>query len=858
MKLPQLLALLLLSNPAALQAAKIETIKAVDRDYLMVHVLDGIVELIEDISLMNNPYGNLEGNSDLERAVRYDPPLDTDTATQPTSWILTSTDDENYGPAGKPVSAVHRRTKLNGLALLDWNSSINDWNFDVTFEHTLFLRLPTPLRQGATYTLEIDSTTQADQTSKTFTFDIFHSPTEAIHINLAGYANGPGIKAADLYQWLGDGGHRDYSSFEGNTVYLHNVDTQENQPVGQVAFWQQSASDAGGWNFTQSPVWNVDFTGFDTPGNYRLAVEGIGCSEDFVIGPTARKAPYDTVVRGYFFMRIGQEPVDKVQGIPRQPLWTQGEDPDDTLIYLTSMSPDHPDWNTLGGGDKWDLKEPWAAYKLPGSPTNPNARGGHSDAADWDRHLGHVSNIYDILLPYFLSGGILDDDNTGIAESGNGVPDAIDAARYEVDFFLSLKTEHGYGHGINNPDGNNVLYQAAPTAHAAWANAVNAAMLADAYRLAGQEDLMARYRDAAEEAFAFAAALDDPKLDAQLDVSSIRLRGRDLRLTAAGHLYNVTGDTTYEDYYAADSNVRADDGANLTRPDQNQFHATVAYLTTPRPIHYPDIQANMRQAVLREAKSLEANNAQTRPSRRSSEESSGWFQTAQFVQRSILAHHIAQDPADKALFLDALLLEADWSLGRNPTNMIQMTTATTPLADKRSVRLCYTTGSLDGVPSMHPGHTPYMNAADWGNGMRGGRPSWITGQCYPDWSNWPHAEAHFETHHIWANGEFTPRQTMRGKFALYAYLYNLEKRRAAPTTLTKLLQSDTITIHLTNPQVDAPASTLQLHQSPDLQAWSPVTPDSLSSATRYTWTLALPQIGSRFWKVLDIGSSQTN
>ena len=56
-------------------------------------------------------------------------------------------------------------------------------------------------------------------------------------------------------------------------------------------------------------------------------------------------------------------------------------------------------------------------------------KGGHSDAFDWDRHLAHVSNIYDMLLPYILSGGRLSEDHLGIRESGNGIPDIIDEAR---------------------------------------------------------------------------------------------------------------------------------------------------------------------------------------------------------------------------------------------------------------------------------------------------------------------------------------------------------------------------------------------------------------------------------------------
>jgi hypothetical protein len=42
--------------------------------------------------------------------------------------------------------------------------------------------------------------------TKTFTYDIFTSKTDAIKINIAGYVSSPSIKAADVYMWLGDGG----------------------------------------------------------------------------------------------------------------------------------------------------------------------------------------------------------------------------------------------------------------------------------------------------------------------------------------------------------------------------------------------------------------------------------------------------------------------------------------------------------------------------------------------------------------------------------------------------------------------------------------------------------------------------
>jgi hypothetical protein len=111
-----------------------------------------------------------------------------------------------------------------------------------------------------------------------------------------------------------------------------------------------------------------------------------------------------------------------------------------------------------------------------------------------------------------------------------------------------------------------------------------------------------------------------------------------------------------------------------------------------------------------------------------------------------------------------------------------MTTAATNLASKRSIENAYTTGRNDGYPGVHPGHTPYINTDDWYSGMIMGKPSWMTDKCYPAYgtttTGWPKAEGYFNTRYVWAHSEFTPQQTMRGKMALYGYLYGLYKLRA--------------------------------------------------------------------------------
>ena len=139
-----------------------------------------------------------------------------------------------------------------------------------------------------TYTVTVGSVTNASPTTGSVTFDIYNTRSEAVHVNLVGYVAATDHKAADLYAWLGNGGARDYTPFEGSTVYLYNVGTGQATPVGMVTFWKPSGSDVFFYNLTRSAVWNVDFPGFTSPGTYRLAVQGVGC------GPASRSRTTST------------------------------------------------------------------------------------------------------------------------------------------------------------------------------------------------------------------------------------------------------------------------------------------------------------------------------------------------------------------------------------------------------------------------------------------------------------------------------------------------------------------------------------------------------------------------------------
>lgn len=765
--LPTITLLIFLLGTNPIFATRLAEIVVIDHEIIMLHFKDGEV-IRRDDGAGNCAFMGHCHHANGSMAVFFGQALDTDAAGLAGSYSVTSNSDPFYEEAKEPVQ-VYRKSKLNGMSINRWQS--NDFVYDYTMEHFIYLVLPEPMKHGKTYTVHIADDVNSDIQKASLTWDIFNVRSEAIHINLAGYSTRESIKAADLYHWMGNGGARDFSDFAGKQVFIYNVATGESVPAGEVEFWKNSAGEAQNYNFTRSNVWNADFTGFNEPGIYRLAIEDVGSSQEFEIADGIFFEPFRVSTLGFFYMRIGQDSPE-ISPRPRMPLFNPGID--NTVVHITTMHPFHPQWNTFSSGDPWDKPNDWAAYAT--GQTNENAWGGHSDAYDWDRHLGHVSIIWDLLLPYILTGGHPANDDLGIAESGNGIPDVIDEARYEVDFFLRIRDGMGYSHGVTCPrsESNRVMYQAGTTAIAAWANALNAAMLAESFRISGHNELMEVYSDSAQVAFNFANQLDNPMLNDKQWVGEQAVTGKDMKMMAAAYLYNVTGDVAWEDIMAETSNVTGPQSVIQDKNNFSQLWGVAAYLKTPHHVNYPELHENMRSSIIHEAKIREANYSTTRPSRRSTDNNTGYFHTIQNVQRTIVAHAVATHETDKEFFENALLLEADWGLGRNPANIIQMTTASTRLGSMRSVKAAYTSGYNDGVPGLHPGHTPYWNTDDWAPGMIMGRPSWMANKSFPAPSQWPKGELFFPTDYVWSHTEFTPQQTMRGKQALYGYLYAID------------------------------------------------------------------------------------
>ena len=766
----------------SLFATHLVNIQVIDKEHVLLHFRDGEVRYRDDATGLSAYLGHSFAEGD-DTLVVFGLRLNVEVAAQVESWRFESVDDKQWRGESR-VKAVWRRSKPMNT----------DHTLTSELDHWIYLQLPEPMRQNCNYRVTIPEALGSDKPTADIRFDIWSSQSEAIHVNLLGYHPAEPVKAADLYMWLGDGGQRDYSTYEGKRVYLYDVTTRRHQRVGTVRQWKPASAaehEAGGKNLVGTDVWNIDFR-TTKPGRYRLVVEDVGCSMDFDISTDVYREPYRNSLRGYYYMRLG-EPIDTphVVPVPRQPRFIPEVDPKGFTVYKTDFQPWDPAWRALRT-DVWDephfkpaLTSIFWQHRLPGNPVNVDVVGGHSDAFDWDRHLAHVSNIYDMLLPYILTGGRLSEDNLGIRESGNLLPDLIDEARNEVDFFLSIRDGEGYSQGVTNPSSEwTIMFQAGCTTMAAWANAANCAITAEALRIQGNDSLSSYYTREAITAFRYASRQEVSQLDDMQDIGSISMRGRDFRQMAAAFLYNVTGDREWEDIMAAESIITTPTTPLFNKGRQGyqvggatnafaageigyfQYYAVAAYLCCPRERHYPELYANMVASLNSHADAYNVRFVDERPSRRAANDSR--WQTSQNLHLVVLAHHVADTRARRQQLERAMYVEASWALGRNPGNIVEMTGL-----GPRHLTDVYTTGRNDGTPESHPGQTPFNGTEVWSPG-NGGDATILLNRCYPSWNeHWPRQESYFNQRYMWVNGEFTPRETMRGKMMLLAYLYGI-------------------------------------------------------------------------------------
>jgi endoglucanase len=378
--------------------------------------------------------------------------LNISQASNTINYSISSTQDAAYATAKNP-STINRKTKADDFANVcqGWGNipfynklgCLNTSNDHIKV-HQLYLTLSTSLSSGKSYSLVV--TNAAFNGSKTFNFtynnDTNKSPV--FHVNNIAYSTEAAEKYGYLYYWMGDGGSLNLAPYASNNFELVNSKNGNVVYTGNIAFrkaasnvetYQNNANETPNKNFSQADVYECNFSSYNVAGSYYIRVNGIGRSNEFNISCNAMRTPFEYVMKGIFNNRSGiainNPHTEALRPAPHNPILTPGfsgklKYTTTTLCQVSAEDASKADSALWMSGLKGDLTNTWGWYQ---------------DAGDWDGYSRHMEIPIGLMFTYEHFPQNFSDGQLAIPESGNGLPDILDEARWLIRFYKRLKTE---------------------------------------------------------------------------------------------------------------------------------------------------------------------------------------------------------------------------------------------------------------------------------------------------------------------------------------------------------------------------------------------------------------------------------
>ncbi|CCH52773.1 Endoglucanase D Short=EGD [Fibrisoma limi BUZ 3] len=814
MKLKHLfsLCLLLLFHPWAKAQEIVDVLPLTDR-ILVVHINEGYAQ--------KHQRGQRRG----DESIVYTP-LNLGAATTLTSYQLSSSNDPSYSAAKNPTD-IGRKSKGTSWVFLcqSYNNSTGCVNTspDHASEHFLYLYLPSPLQRDKAYTLNTGSL-GVNGSTWTFTYNEKTIRSEAVHVNQIGYKPNAALKFGYVYHWMGSKGGLDLSTYAGKPFWVVNKTTNQVAFSGTLQLAKSKTNPETGQagntpnaNFAGADVYECNFSALTAPGDYVLAVEGIGSSFPFRIDQNVYAEVFGSVMNGLFKNRSGiaitqGELSDQNRPAPHNPNLTPGFT--NRLYYSTARDYDYP---TDGGGAPEK-----AAYEA-GKKGLINTWGWYQDAGDWDGYFSHTRIPVNLMFLYETFPNKFTDNALKLPEKNNGQPDILDEARWLLRYLH--RTRHaikdaGYGTGGVGARVSGDLWggdeRADGTTKASWDDTdrdwyVSGEDVWTTFRYAGMAAQYAHclsvasvsdaeginWQQEAIDAYAWAiskqtAADETPRRDYNLKFD---------RLYAAAMLYRLTGTATYHDQFKADfSSLNLND---VTLQDDVRF-GLWAYLLVPgsRPTESAIVSA-IQAKTESSADYLLVSSAQKRAARWG-----GDFYYPMLVGQGsspmttegIMAYGLLKNikPDKSNEYLQYIGTTADYFLGNNPLNQ----TWVTGLGERSPREIFHMDSWYSGnTNTTRTGIVPY---GPWlASNPRPAQQGWWdhhwperTGSLYPaNLDEWPGHERWFEQRTSPLATEWTVHQSQLWSIMTYGALFAAEEppfQNVPVTGLTVTPQSLTV------------------------------------------------------------------
>ncbi|SFC72063.1 heme-degrading domain-containing protein [Massilia yuzhufengensis] len=180
------------------------------------------------------------------------------------------------------------------------------------------------------------------------------------------------------------------------------------------------------WDAAGETVRIADFSGFAAPGRYRVKVEGLAPSDAFAIGADAYQALGAAALKAYYFNRSGTALAPRHAGAYARPA---GHPDDRVLVHASAASGARPAGTVISAPKGW------------------------YDAGDYNKYLPSSGiATYTLLAAYEHFPGWFERLDVNIPESGNGVPDIVDEAMWNLEWMLAMQDplDGGVYHKLTN------------------------------------------------------------------------------------------------------------------------------------------------------------------------------------------------------------------------------------------------------------------------------------------------------------------------------------------------------------------------------------------------------------------------
>lgn len=637
---------------------------------------------------------------------------------EPSNFTLRSQDDRAYRRPQSPAQSVVWVTSQNSRHIPDDHVLRNIATHEIG--HYAYLRLSRPLQPGHTYTV-----TQRDGRAVTFTFNDHDVISPAIKANQIGYLPDAPRKYAYLGAWVPVHGPVDFSAFA--TFEVCRVEDGEAVYTGPIVLRHEDEhvwGMHGDESYSGEDIYEMDFSALTTPGKYYVRVPGLGRSYAFRIAPDALGPAFYTAARGFFHQRCG------IALEAEHTAWTRGAchtGPMGTSLFVGDRPgswelPDGRQASRVFRHLDFAIFEQTASEEL-----DVNAWGGWHDAADYDKRDSHHIPVWDLLGLYEINPDAFTDGQLNLPESGNGIPDVLDEARFGIDHWKRAQQPDGgvtgrietFAHPnhagmpdqdtdvyyISKPDRNSTMHFAASAAYFAYLVEPFSAELAADY-LERAERAYRWAEDPANSRDGFSITVNLSKAgQREAEPQELIFRDPDDRHYMAGamaalNLYRITG----KEGYRQDLNTRF--GPNTARffkayPHWLRYYVTV-YLMASEEWVDPEVRERARANLLELADEA-IENSEHAPYRHAWRErrSRRWGSAVSpnFARYLVLAYKLTGEEQYRTM----ALLNIDFHLGCNALGMVQ----TTGIGQRAAPTIQNIETRSDGILESVPGLTPY-------------------------------------------------------------------------------------------------------------------------------------------------------